>query len=134
MANKQFGTIPVVLSVFGMKNKIAPVLAGLVLCLVCAGCVSNKTYDESLPQSKQCTLIVSSSTGHGITLFDGKNVNWKPPFALSPYMASCKVIIPAGKHTISNGVFQPLEYVFAAGKTYKVSIPFGKTYLEIKEE
>ena len=116
-------------TLFSMMGMLAVLIALLVM-----GCVSSKTYDESLPPSKQCTLIVSGSTGHGITLFDGKNVNWKPPFALIPSMASCKVTIPTGKHTISNGVFQPLEYVFAAGKTYKVSIPFGKTYLEIKEE
>lgn len=116
-------------TLFSMMGMLAVLIALLVM-----GCVSSKTYDESLPPSKQCTLIVDGSTGHGITLFDGQQVSWKPPFALIPFMASCKVTLPAGKHTLSNGIFQPVEYTFVAGKTYRVSLPFGSTVLGIKEE
>jgi hypothetical protein len=117
-----------------MKNKFYLVVLVLVFGLSFIGCVSTRAYDTSLPETNQCTLIVAGNTGHGISSFDGEDVNWKPPFAIFPQMASCKVTIPAGKHTLSNGIFPTIEYDFVAGKTYRVSAPFGQPRLEIKEE
>ena len=106
MANKKMGLgIPAMILVFAMTA---------------VGCVSTGTYDASLPESQQATLIVTWNTP-SITLFNGEQVNWRPPFALFAPMASYRATIPAGRHTLSNGFSPPIEFEFEAGKTYRVT-------------
>ena len=80
------------------KNGIGIPAMILVFAVTIVGCVSTGTYDASLPESQQATLVVASSTP-AITLFNGEQVNWRPPFALIAPMASHRAIIPAGRHT-----------------------------------